>query len=80
MLREFEFRFTCMNTNEAAANVKVITKQVNDKFYEVKDIKNTWYDHIAFIKVPTIDDAVELKREIERRSGSNLSSIIIRAR
>ena len=80
MLREFEFRFTCMNTNEAAANVKAITKQVNDKFYEVKNIKNTWYDHIAFIKVPTIDDAVELKREIERRSGSNLSSIIIRAR
>ena len=69
-----------MNTNEAAANVKAITKQVNDKFYEVKDIKNTWYDHIAFIKVPTIDDAVELKREIERRSGLNLSSIIIRAR
>ena len=80
MLREFEFRFTCINTDEACANVKVITKQVSDKFYEVRDVKNTWYDHIAFIKVPSIDEADLLHDKIVEKAGSSLSSIEIAAR
>ncbi len=80
MLREFEFRFTCINIDEACTNVKAVTKQVSDEFYEIKNIKNTWYDHIAFIKVPSIDEASIIRREIIKKSQGNLSSIIIRAR
>ena len=80
MQREFEFRFTCKDKHKACVDVKKITKQVSDKFYEVRDIKGTWYDHVAFIKVPTIDDAVELSREIKKRTSPGMTSIIIRAR